>query len=47
MTESGREITQICSAEKQKARPPCCFRSKVGMRKVLSSEEERRNLEGT
>ena len=47
VTDGGREITQICSAEKQKARPPYCFRLKVGMRKVLSSEEERRDLEET
>ena len=38
---------QIWAAEKQNARLPCCFILKVGMRKVLSSEEDRRDLEGT
>ena len=32
---------------KKKARPPCCFLLKVGIRKVMSWEEERRDLEGT
>ena len=41
----GRGL-QICAAEKQKARLPCCFLLKVGMREVLSSEEEHRDLEG-
>ena len=36
--QKGKKF-QVCTAEKQKARPPCCFLLKVGMRKVLSSEE--------
>ena len=45
-TAKGKEF-QICTAEKQKAWPPCCFLLKVGMRNVLSLEEERKDLEGT
>ena len=49
MTESERKrIPDLPgTAEKQKARPPCCFLLKKGMRKILSPEEERRDLEGT
>ena len=32
-------------AEKQKARPPCCFLSNKGMRKILSSKEEHRDVD--
>ena len=37
----GKEF-QVSAAEGQKAWSACCFLLKVGMRKVLSSEEERR-----
>ena len=47
VTESERERTPIWTAEKQKARPPCCFISEGGMRNVLSPEEECRDLEVT
>ena len=40
MTQNQRKKFQIYAAEKQKARPPCCFLLKVRMRKVLSSEKE-------
>ena len=40
-----KRILDLCM-RKQKARPTCSFRLKVGIRKVLSSEEERRYLEG-
>ena len=42
-TMEGRSF-QLCAAEKQKARPPCCFRLEVGIPKVLSSEDKRRDL---
>ena len=46
VTAKEREF-QIWTAEKQKAQPPFCFLLKKGMQKILSSEEERRDLEGT
>ena len=45
--EQKEEKFPICAADKQKVRAPCCFLLKVGMRTVLSSEKERRDLEGT
>ena len=47
VTERERKRIPNWAAEKQKARPKCRFLLKVWMRKVLSSEEERRDLEGT
>ena len=57
VTESERKRIPDWTAEKQKARPPCwvffffffCLFLflKKGMRKFLSSEEERRNQEVT
>ena len=46
MTESERKrFSDLCS-RKAEGTTPLCFLLKVGMRKVLSSEEERRDLEG-
>ena len=49
VTESKRKrIPDLDSREaKGTTRPPCCFLLKKGMHMVLSSKEERRDLEGT
>ena len=47
VTERERKRIPDWAAEKQKAQPKCCFLLKVWMRNILSSEEERRDLEGT
>ena len=47
VTESERKRIPDLDSREAKARPPCCFLLKKGMRKILSSEEERRDLEGT
>ena len=39
VTAKAREF-QISAAKRQKARPPCCFSLKVGMRNVRSLEKE-------